>query len=313
MDHLLLVANPSASGFTGALLREVEDILATAYSVEIVWPQGAADARESAAKAAGSGAAIVAGMGGDGVVHHVAYGLAGTTTAHGIIPTGTTNVLARILGLPTDPRKAARYLAGEPVIGPVPVAHLEASGPAWSSSEYATFAVGVGYDAEVVQLAEQRPYRKARLGGLHFAGSAAWLFASGFRNRPANLRVEANGHSADGNAVMVQIHWPYTYFGKLPLKVTPTPTAGLEVLVLERLGLGRTPMMVWRAALGRPLDRVPGVEVWDAIQEVTVIAEPAGWMQADGELLGRVAEVHITAVREELLVAAPHPGGPPPA
>ena len=49
-------------------------------------------------------------MGGDGVAHHVGNALVGTDTALGLIPVGTTNVLARILGILA--RKTAEALPG---------------------------------------------------------------------------------------------------------------------------------------------------------------------------------------------------------
>ena len=111
MRRLLLVANPSASGFTGALFREVSSILSEAYEVTAAWPNGPDDARHSAEEAARSGYDVVVAMGGDGVVHHVGNGLVHTDTALGILPVGTTNVVARILGLPRNPKKAAQALS----------------------------------------------------------------------------------------------------------------------------------------------------------------------------------------------------------
>ncbi len=63
--------------------------------------------------AAGEAEAVVVG-GGDGTVAAVAGRLAGTGTALGIVPFGTLNLMARDLGIPTDPLAAAEALvAGE--------------------------------------------------------------------------------------------------------------------------------------------------------------------------------------------------------
>ena len=142
MRRLLLVANPSASGFTGALFREVSSILSEAYEVTAAWPNGPVDAPHTAEAAARSGYDVEEAMGGDGVVHHVGNGLVHTDTALGILPVGTTNVVARILGLPRSPKKAARALATA-VPERLPVAHIATENPEGARSIYALFSLGI--------------------------------------------------------------------------------------------------------------------------------------------------------------------------
>ena len=188
MPRLLLIANPLASGFTGSTHRQVLASLSESYQVESIWPNGPDESKEASAKAAANGVDVVVAMGGDGVTHHVANGLVGTDTALGLIPVGTTNVLARILRLPTRPLAAAKFLGADPNTRRIPVARVEGNGPDLRIAGYALFAAGLGLDAEIVQQAESTPHRKAWFGGLHYARSAAWLFISKFRNRLPTLR-----------------------------------------------------------------------------------------------------------------------------
>jgi diacylglycerol kinase family enzyme len=81
MRRALLIANPSASGFTGAAFRRVLEILGRDFDVDVAWPQGPADTRARAMDAATSGLDVVFAMGGDGVAHHVANCLVDTSTA----------------------------------------------------------------------------------------------------------------------------------------------------------------------------------------------------------------------------------------
>ena len=62
---------------------------------------------------------MVIGYGGDGTLNEVATGIAGTDTALGVLPGGSTNVFARTLGLPNDPLEAVeipRHAASTPLI-----------------------------------------------------------------------------------------------------------------------------------------------------------------------------------------------------
>jgi diacylglycerol kinase family enzyme len=302
--RLLLIANPSASGFTGALHREVVADLQGAFEVVPVWPDGPIEAADEARRAAASGFDVVVAMGGDGVVHHTANGLVGTTTALGVIPAGTTNVLARILGFPSNPKRAARLLPDAQAMS-LPLIHVATESRTGARSEYATFAVGIGFDAEVVAVAEQRPYAKIHFGSLHYARAAAGRLFGGFRNRRPNLRVEADGRRHDAVTVMVQVHSPYTYFGRVPLKVTSEHLEGPAALVVERLTPLVAARLLERAVTGRPLDAVPGVEVWTGFDKLVVEADPAGRYQADGESLGATASLEVTPAPDAIRVLVP--------
>lgn len=67
-------------------------------------------AAELAAAAVDRGARIVMAWGGDGTVNEVARALAGTSAALAVIPAGSGNGLARMLGMPSDPTRAIRRI-----------------------------------------------------------------------------------------------------------------------------------------------------------------------------------------------------------
>ncbi len=307
MPRLLLIANPAASGFTGALHREVVGILGRSYDVAPIWPDSADQARQAAAHAAEGDYDVVAAMGGDGVIHHVANGLAETGLPLGLIPVGTTNVLARILGVSGRSRQAARRLAEAQTAVPVDVAHIAFEGPGGTRrSVYGMFAVGVGFDAAVVEAAERRPDRKLYFGGLYYARSALGT-AARFRHRPATLRVEAEGLRADGVAAMVQVHDTYTYLGPRPLGVGPWTPEGLTALVLPRVDVRTASAVLPRLLTNRSLDGARGAQVWSGLSKLVVEAEPAALLQADGELLGMAAAVEVSPARRALWIAGIDP------
>ncbi|HSG79723.1 MAG TPA: diacylglycerol kinase family protein [Acidimicrobiia bacterium] len=303
MRRLVLIANPVASGFTASLHREVVATLTGPYDVQPVWPNSAADARRAAAEAAADGIEVVGAMGGDGVAHQVANGLLGTPTALGIIPAGTTNVLARVLGLPSKPVAAAGHIADLPGTRPIPVAAVEDDSAAGVRHQIALFNVGVGLDAAIVRRAESRPLSKVGFGALHYARSTAAVVVGDYRRRKPNLVVDVDGRSLHAVTVLVQVHDIHSFFGPRPLRLGP-PAPGLTVAVAKRTPILRTVRMVGRALTGRSLDAVPGVTVIRGARSVSVDADPETLVQADGELLGTVTTASITLSPEPLLVVA---------
>jgi diacylglycerol kinase family enzyme len=81
------------------------------HDVQIVETNRRGHATRFAHDAARRGLDVVIGFGGDGTLNEVATGIAGTDTALGVLPGGSTNVFARTLGLPNDPVEAADHLA----------------------------------------------------------------------------------------------------------------------------------------------------------------------------------------------------------
>lgn len=304
MPTAILIANPSASQFTGGLFREVVTALTHGYDLTTQWPVSGAETLSESRLAAEAGVDAVFAMGGDGVAHHVANGLVGSQTALGLIPAGTTNVLSRILGIPQNPRKAAEEAV---TYSPIPTRIAKLSGTSASGpiNRIATFSVGVGFDAAVVEAAERRPYAKLRFGGVHYASTALGRLTSEWRGRLPNLRIDVEDETFDAVAALTQVHDPYTYFGRVPLHLTPTPPNGLATLAVDELGFRNSTGLLARAVTKRGhIDR-KGIRVWSEYAELTVTAEPATPFQADGELLGSAVSLTIRAAENELTVLRP--------
>ena len=305
MSVLALIANPAASSFTGGLHRTVVRILRRKYEVVALWPRSAADARLIAAQQAEEGVEVVAAMGGDGIVHQVANGVAGTGTTLAVLPAGTTNVYAQLLGIPRSTTKAARLLVEDSTTGKWPLVTIEIEMKGETTSHQATFAVGLGFDAEIVEAAEAEPYRKYRFGAIHYARTALGLIVRRFPQRLPNLAVAAGNRRSDAAGLMVQFLSCYTYLGRRPLRFhseTPDP---MSVLLLDHLRLRNALPMLLGSALGRDLGNVEGFTLWRGVSELTVEAEPPVAVQADGERLGPTQHATLRHVPDALTVAVP--------
>jgi YegS/Rv2252/BmrU family lipid kinase len=127
--------------------------------VEVSPTAGPGAASELANKAASQGSDIVLVCGGDGTINEVINGLAGSQASLGLLPGGTANILARDMGLPLNPVRAAtelsRWSPRRIPLGKATwcIARASINGaPAEKEqlTRYFVSVAGIGYDAHVV-------------------------------------------------------------------------------------------------------------------------------------------------------------------
>jgi diacylglycerol kinase family enzyme len=307
MHRIVVIANPAASQFTGGSHRDVMATLDRVAEVESIWPGSPTEATEKARESAEQGVDIIVAMGGDGMVHHVTQGVVGTAASLGVIPVGTTNVFARLMGIPSKPVKAARLLVDLPRFRRVGVATLTLQRGSTETLHHAIFACGFGLDAAVVQRAEREPYRKYRFGSIHYARSAFGTALQDFPRRKPHVTVRAGDREAYATAAMVQFRDIYTYFGKIPLKLETSSPDPMSVLVVKRLRRRRIPRIAALVLAGRELEAIPDLEVWRGVHLLELKADPPVEVQADGEALGMVDGGSVEWASDALAVVAPAP------
>jgi YegS/Rv2252/BmrU family lipid kinase len=104
-------------------------------------------AGEQARKLVANGVDTVIACGGDGTVHDVLQGVAGTQACLGVLPLGTANSLGCDLGLTRDAERSARQLLAA-TTHRIAVGELEFQGKSsHRESRYFTVAAGIGADA----------------------------------------------------------------------------------------------------------------------------------------------------------------------
>ncbi len=289
MDRIVVVANPSASQFTGGAHRAVMSTLRRVAEVETVWPDTPADAELKTAQAVDSGARVVAAMGGDGIVHHVAQGLIDTDAVLGIIPAGTTNVIARLLGVPSKPARAARFIVeGETPPSILGTARMTLTRGSVETTHHAVFACGFGLDAAVVLEADKDPYRKYRFGSLHYARTALGVALKDFPSRKPHVRVRHGDSELMTIAALLQFRGVYTYFGAIPLRASSEAPDPMTLLTISRLRRRRIPRIAMKLLRNGDLGSIPEMNVVPHVKRIDVEAAPPVAAQADGESLGLV-------------------------
>ena len=305
MNRVVLIANPVASQFTGGSHRRVMSILSKSHDeVEAIWPATPAATAEMAAEAAASGASLVVAMGGDGMVHHVSQGLVGSDSVLGVIPVGTTNVVARLLGIPKRVTRAARLIAGSRRHEVLGTTRLTLTRAAVETVHHALFACGFGMDALVVNRANEDPYRKYRFGSLHYARTALGVGLIGFPSTKPHVEVRSGPRHALAVGAQIQFREVYTYFGPVPLRIASDPPSPMTVLVMERLRRRRVPRIVYDLLAHRSLGEVPDLQVWEEVESLELRADPAVAAQADGEALGLVDSARVDWFPHSLRVIA---------
>jgi diacylglycerol kinase (ATP) len=298
----MLVANPAASGFTQSLHGDVIRILEEGYKVYAPWPDSAEQALAASRQAAHIGYDVVVAMGGDGTAHTVANGIHGSPTALSVIPSGTTNVLARLLGLGNRPRQAARaILAADGATRTFPALRLDMEHPDGKATRIATFAAGVGFDAEAISESERSPLGKVGMGSIHYARSTLRV-AARYRDRLPTLRVSDGRTSSDVVGVIVQAHDDLTYIGRRAIRLGPPP--GPLALTVDRMGTARAISLAGLGFLRIRLDRLGGAQLWRDFAAIEITAEPDALVEADGEVLGQATAITITPEPAGLVVVS---------
>lgn len=109
---VMFVINPiSGTHDKEAIVATIPRVLdSSVWDVKVKFTKHAGHATELTRRAVRLGFDIVVAVGGDGTVNEVARSLVDTSTALGIIPSGSGNGLARHLNIPLDPGKALATL-----------------------------------------------------------------------------------------------------------------------------------------------------------------------------------------------------------
>ncbi|HEX2252704.1 MAG TPA: diacylglycerol kinase family protein [Thermoanaerobaculia bacterium] len=295
MRPAVLLYNPAAGrGRPRRFLAALGEALrGGGFGTHAIATEGPGDATRLAAAAAEEGAEAVFVLGGDGTVREAAAGLLGGEVPLAILPGGTTNVLARALGLPPDALSAARVHAT------APVRRLDVG---LCAGVPFLMMASAGFDAFV--LGRLDPQLKRRLG-------RAGIVLQGLRElrRYAWPRLELTVDGAQREASFAAVcNIPY-YAGRYQL----VPGARfddrrLDLVTFSGDGYLDTLGFALDLARGRHLRR-SDVTV-SPVSEVVIHGPAGAHVQIDGDLCGERVPVTLTLAEATLPVLAPL--GPPP-
>jgi diacylglycerol kinase (ATP) len=265
-----IIANPaSGRGRVARIMpRLLERLRDAGVDAEMFSSTSAAHAVELAAAAAERHRIVVA-AGGDGMVHLVANGVAGTKAALGIIPCGTGNDFAANLGYPRrDPLAAVPKIA----IGAtrrVDVAQIE-GGPLY------VCVAGAGFDSEVNRLANR--IRFLRGTPVYVTATLRTLA----RFTPAEFTISLDDQTIETVGMFVAVGNATSYGGGMQI----TPRASLDdgLLDVTLVGamsrpalLGQFPKLFKGTHVNHPAVRTARA------RQIRLSAAREFWLYADGE------------------------------
>jgi len=204
MRRTALIYNPASGMYSArrraAIEKALEVFRKAGVEAEALETQGAGTAAVLAREAVQRGCDTVIACGGDGTVHEILQGLAGTETALGVIPLGTANALAADLGLIGSPEEAARKLL-EASPSKISVGRIHYTGIEGNpASRYFIVAAGIGADALLMSRLDAR--LKRRLGYVLYLIEAVRIWATHSFPLFETLLPAANG---DGAARVIEV------------------------------------------------------------------------------------------------------------
>ena len=307
----MLVVNSFASSVTARNTVVVHRRLARGHDVEMVETNRRGHATRYAHDAARRGIDVVIGYGGDGTLNEVATGIAGTDTALGVLPGGSTNVFARTIGLPNDPVAAVDLLAAGLDAG-----NLHPIGLGRVNGRFFCFHTGIGYDAAVVQAVERRAALKRWLGHPLFISAALTTWLKGYDRRHPHFELDAGAHGRidDGYFSIVLNTNPYTYLGNRGLDLSPAATLDRALVVVTFRTLRVLPILrgLGAALRGGGVATSEHLVEWCDVEHLVVDGVEPFPYQVDGDFLGSVQHLEFTHVPDAVRLVFPGPtrGGP---
>jgi YegS/Rv2252/BmrU family lipid kinase len=146
----VLIVNPVARQASEKMILNASKLLRSASDeITVHLTQKKGDAEELAHKASRNGAALIIAAGGDGTVNEVINGIAHTDTLMAVLPMGTTNVLAKELGIPEDVTAAVKVaITGE--AHTLSLGRITVEDPSSPVTRYFCLMAGIGFDGDAV-------------------------------------------------------------------------------------------------------------------------------------------------------------------
>jgi diacylglycerol kinase family enzyme len=309
--RMLLIVNPYATTVSDRLKNLVVYALQGRFDVEAVSTQAQNHATEIGREALDGGYDVVVAFGGDGTLNEVVNGVAGTDMPVAILPGGSTNVVARTLGMPNDVVDATEHLLS--LVDDWQPRKIDLG---MVDDRYFVFACGAGIDASVVKRVDRNPTLKVTAGPYYYSWCGISAFYRQYLHNAVRVRFESGEGSAEGVTAIVQNADPFTYFANSPIRVCEgiaIDDGTLSMAVLKRATQRDMPTLINRLfSETKPAARHTQVAHFDDVAHAvveTISVDKQGAVrplpiQVDGDYIGERDRIELRAVPGALTIVA---------
>jgi YegS/Rv2252/BmrU family lipid kinase len=193
---VVLISNPVAAK---ASKRKTEKacryLRSKGHKVEPVFTRHRGEAESIARNALGKNPSLIVAAGGDGTFNEVMNGMAGSVVPMALLPLGTTNVLAKELGIPEHMEKALdRATDGSPRT--VSLGKITVAEPA--ASRYFCLMAGIGFDGAVVHGISEKLKKISGKGAYIYSGIKTLLLLN-----LDDLQLTVDGEHYRGHSAII--------------------------------------------------------------------------------------------------------------
>src|ERR1700676_3809644 len=259
--------------------------------------------------------------GGEGMIHDVIQGLAGTPVALAVLPFGTANALAHDLVIPLRPSAAAE-VAVNGRVRRIPLGRIEYEDfNGKFAARYFTVAAGIGVDAHLFY----KLTAELKKRGMTAYYLKAWQLWATHRMRPFEVEY-ANGSGLREHALLTELlAVRIRFFGNILRELVPGASrdcSDLRTVMCRTASRNAYLQYVAGALLGRQWN-ISGIDLVSCSGIVCRLPEQSGghshdspshdshshkedrvYVEADGELLGRLP-ARMTMQHDALSLVVP--------
>lgn len=279
MRKIIFILNPKAGhGLNRHIEKKIDEVFtASDFFIEKIFTQYSGHATELSRKSAAENYYAAVAVGGDGTVNEVAAGIVNTSTAVGIIPTGSGNGFSNFLKIPHDVKQALNIIKNE---------QLKTIDSFTLNGKFGINVTGFGFDAYVA-------HQFAHAGKRGFLTYIKLVMKSYFRYPEQMYEIEIDGEKKlHRQAFIIEVANGAEFGNRAVIAAPAQADDGLLDLVILRKGsLLNLPATMYRIFAGLPLKKT--VAEYFTGKRIVVCPAIATYWHIDGEASGKSDTVEV--------------------